>query len=109
MLNTHAIQLLLQYQDSDSGIEKHKFDGFLEEVRVLAKKHGINFEQYESFSLPGSEYRIALCDRCKDLTIDEEDINGEIKEMVSFFWEHIRKGKVTKDSALCQICNIATS
>ena len=103
------MQVLFQYQDSEDDIEKNKFDGFLEDVRLLAEKHGINFEQYESFRLNGSDYRIAPCDRCKDLTIEKDDIDDEVKEMVSFFWEYVREGKVNQNTALCQVCKIATS
>jgi hypothetical protein len=109
MLNTHAMQILLQYQDSGKGVENSKFDKFLEEFRVLAEEHDINFEKYESFNLPGSEYRIAHCDRCKDLTINKDDLDDSVKEMVPFFWENIREGNVTKERALCQICKTATS
>ena len=109
MLSTHAIQILLHYQDSNSDPEKPRFDQFLEDVLKLAEKHQINFEQYESFSLNGSKIRIAPCDRCKDLTVNKNDVSEEIKEMVSFFWETIKNGEVTESKSLCQICKIATS
>ncbi len=109
MLTTHAMQILLHYQDSDDGLGKSRFDLFIDDVRKLAEKHQITFEQYESFSLNGVEFRIAPCDRCKDLTVNKNDVSEEIKEMVSFFWEKIRIGEVTESKSLCQICKIATS
>ncbi|GAA6140181.1 hypothetical protein NBRC116583_39300 [Arenicella sp. 4NH20-0111] len=109
MLSTHAMQILLHYQDDDGGPEKPRFDRFLDDVRKLAEKHQITFEQYESFSLNGEEFRIAPCDRCKDLTVNKSDVSEEVKEIVSFFWETIRIGEVTESKSMCQICKIATS
>jgi len=109
MTNTHAMQILLHQQSSQDGIEKHQFDEFLNDVRILAKKHDIEFAQYESFTLNGSDYHIAPCDRCKDLTIEKNDLDDEVKEMVSFFWEYIREGEVNDNTSLCQACKIATS
>lgn len=109
MLNTHVMQILLHYQESKAGPEKPRFDEFLSEVRELADKHGIVFEQYESFSMNGTEIKIAPCDRCEDLTVNKEDLSEEIKDIVSFFWEAIRVGEVTKSKSLCQVCKIAIS
>ena len=103
-MDTHAIQILLHYQTSETPDNDDRFEIFLEEVRKLAELHRIDFDQYESFVLPSSEYKIAPCRRCAHLTIDANNVNEDIKGMVPYFWEYVRPGILSEKELRCKEC-----
>jgi len=107
MLDTHVIQLILYSQVHGIDHDVDDLSNFIEDVRKLANRHNINLEEYETIGLPNSEYKIRPCDRCRELTIDHEDLSKELLETIPRFLERIRKGKISEHSAICQTCETA--
>ncbi len=101
-MNTYVIQLLLHFQNTETNDKR--FEEFLTEVRDLAEKHGITLDDYQSFCLSGEEYKIAPCTQCGHLTVNREDIRENIESMLPDFWFYVRRGKVSDNKSICELC-----
>lgn len=106
-MNTYAIQLVFHYQDTSP--DDTRFAGFLEDLRGVAERYGISFDDYQSFRLSGEDYKIRSCNQCGHLTVNRKDIRDGIENMLPDFWFYVRRGKVTDDIAVCEICEHSTS
>lgn len=103
-MNTFAIQLVLHYQDASP--DDTRFEAFLEDVRGVAKRHEISFDDHQSFRLSAEDYKIRPCDKCGHLTVNLEDVRDGIENMLPDFWFYIRRGKVTDNTAVCEVCEV---
>lgn len=101
-MNTYVIQLVLHYQDSLP--DETRFAGFLEDLRRVAERHGIAFDDYQSFQLSGEDYKIRPCNQCRHLTVNREDVTDGIENMLPDFWFYVRRGKVADNIAVCEFC-----
>ena len=101
-MNTYAIQMMLYFQNISSDDER--FEKFLEDVKKVAEQHGIEFGDYQSFMLPSEHYNVAHCKRCGYLTVNKDDIDSDIEEMLPDFWFYTHKGVVSNGEALCEQC-----
>lgn len=101
-MNTYAIQLLLHYQSASN--QESRFNGFLADLKILAERHGISLDDFQSFGLPGAEYRIEPCARCKQLTVEAACVRNNIENMLPDFWHYVRRGIDSGDSLLCELC-----
>src|SRR5688572_5136261 len=100
-MNTYAMQLLLHYQATST--EDTRWDGFLEDVRALAARHGLSVDDYQAFRLKGEEYRIAPCGECGHLTVNREDIRDGIDKILPDFWFYVRRGRVDGGKSVCEL------
>lgn len=107
MMNTYAIQMMLFFQDVST--EDDRFEAFVEEVKLLAEKRGIEFGEYQSMMLLSENYRFAHCKRCSYLTVEKEDVDSEVESMLPDFWFYAHKGSVSNGEALCDECALAKS
>ena len=108
MMHTYAMQVLLHFQSA----EREAFartEAFLAEVRLLAQQHGIEFDDAQSMRLPSEGYRVRKCDRCGGLTVNTLDVSGDIENVLPDFWFFVRRGVVTEQEALCDVCRIANA
>jgi hypothetical protein len=101
------MQILLHFQSSDA--KDQRFDDFLSDFRALVDKHGIRFEDYQSVRLHEDDYRIRPCDRCGHLTVNRQDIEPSVENMLPDFWSYVRRGKVGSHIALCELCDRASN
>jgi hypothetical protein len=101
-MNTYAIQILLHYQASTE--QESRFDKFLEELKPLADRHGISFDDFQSFGLPGSDYKICPCKLCGHLTVDRDDVHDAIENMLPDFWFYVRRGRLFQSELVCDLC-----
>jgi hypothetical protein len=103
-MHTYAMQILLHFQSLDP--EDHeRTESFLNAVRELAKQHGISFDDFQSMRLLSESYRIRKCDRCGDLTVNDADVEDDIEAMLPDFWAYVRRGIVSEQQSICNICN----
>jgi len=101
-VNTYAIQLELHFQSDRP--DDDRFGAFVEEVKVVAAKHGIAFGEYQSMRLPGADYTIKACARCGHLTVDRANVRSEAENMLPDFWFYVRRGTLVADTLVCDLC-----
>ena len=101
-MNTYALQLLLHYQDATE--QESRFDSFLSELKGLAERHGISFDDYQSIGLRDSDYRISPCVKCGHLTVDRNSVRDGIENMLPDFWFYVRRGTPWQDKLVCDLC-----
>jgi len=101
-VHTYAFQLVAHFQSPD--LEDARFETFLEEMRQVSKRHGISIDDHQSMRLMGDEFRIGSCDRCLHLTVSREDVDHETQKILPDFWFHVRRGSVSNEVALCDMC-----
>jgi hypothetical protein len=104
-MHTYAIQALLHFQSAEPD-EHARIDAFLSGLQALARAHGMTFDDYQSIRLPSDGYRIRRCDRCGDLTVNKEDLNGDIENVLPDFWAFVRRGRVDEQKAVCDISEL---
>lgn len=102
-MNTYAMQLLLHFQEVSES--DGRFEAFLAELNTLAARFGISVDDYQSFRLRGSEYRIHPCAKCKHLTIAREDVRDGIENMLPDFWFYVRRGGLVQNELVCDLCS----
>jgi hypothetical protein len=101
-MNTYAIQLELHFQSKRT--DDRRFDTFVEELKVLAAKHGISFGDYQSMQLRSTDYTIGPCSLCGHLTIDHANLRPVDQNMLPDFWFYIRHGNLAADVLTCSSC-----
>ena len=106
-MNTYAIQMMLFFQSFSS--EDDRSEAFIEELMVLAGKHGIECGDHQSMMLPKEEFRVAKCKRCGYLTVNKEDIVPEAESILPDFWFYVHKGSVSNGETICDACALAIS
>jgi hypothetical protein len=101
-MDTYALQVLLHFQSQSS--DDARFEAFLDEVRVVAERHGVTLDEHQSMRLPGTAYSIKPCERCGHLTVDRDDVKGDIENVLPDFWFFVRRGAVSQRAAMCDLC-----
>jgi hypothetical protein len=101
-MNTWAIQLLLHFQSERT--EDNRFDAFIEDLKMVAARHSITFDDYQSMKLAAADYTIKGCHSCGYLTVNRLDIQPGIENMLPDFWFHIRRGSILSGDLTCDMC-----
>jgi hypothetical protein len=104
-VNTYAIQLLLHFQ-SERG-DDTRFDTFVEDLKLVAARHGIAFDDYQSMQLRGSDFMIQSCASCGHLTVRQQDVDGEDENILPDFWFYVRRGNLAGGRLTCDLCQWA--
>jgi hypothetical protein len=97
--------MMLFFQSAS--VEDDRIEAFIEEVKLLAEKHRIEFGEHQSMMLPSKDYRISKCKRCGYLTVNKEDIDTGVESMLPDFWFYVHQGSVSNGKALCDECALA--
>ena len=101
-MNTYAIQVELHFQSAES--DDSRFEGFVDELKRLAAKHGISFGEYQSMQLKATDYSISPCASCAHLTVDRSDIEPGDENMLPDFWFYVRRGTPVSGLLTCDLC-----
>ena len=101
-MNTYAIQLELHFQSDRA--DDQRFDAFVDDVKALAARHGIDFGEFQSMRLRASDYTIKGCSACGHLTVDRKDVRPEAENMLPDFWFYVRRGDLSGTNLLCEHC-----
>jgi hypothetical protein len=101
-MNTYAIQLELHFQSDRS--DDDRFGAFVEDVKAIAAKHGIDFGDFQSMQLPASDFTINGCASCGHLTVNRANVQPDDENMLPDFWFYVRRGNLVADSLLCDFC-----
>jgi len=106
-MNTYAIQLELHFQSNRT--DDNRFDAFVEDVKLIAAKHDIDFGDFQSMQLRAADYTIKPCASCGHLTVDRLDVQAGVENMLPDFWFFVRRGKLKEGLLTCEFCRPAAS
>ncbi len=101
-MNTYAIQLLLHFQSARS--DDNRFEAFLEDLKLIAQKHDIAFDEHQSMQLRSADYNIGECISCGHLTINKSDVQVGDESILPDFWFYVRRGNQLTSGLTCDLC-----
>jgi hypothetical protein len=101
-MNTYAIQLLLHFQTERT--DDTRFEAFIDDLKLLAEKHEITYDDYQSMQLRSVDYNINPCVSCGNLTVNKIDVQAGDENMLPDFWFYVRRGNLLASGLTCDLC-----